>query len=766
METTICSTDLPSHIQHNVHDIASTFKRFLWDLPGGILGSTSTFKALAEIEGPPVTKLPSSDDSESLPRSKLIALAILSVQSQQRLALICAVFGLLACLKLDVKSLSEHEPTSSSPLGSESMSPRAFGVVFAPVLLGNLNDEIEFHDGRKNSESSSNNNTPKRGLLSGKKNKKLKSSDCGPEIAAGVSRANAAAAVIEMLVRDWEEVVLQIRVLQGLTGSRSASQSSRLYIAKNRNGHDSIGAHRRPSVPSLRPKRSTSLTKSISNPNISSFRGFADQESTTYPESGGSSYTNRQDSSSLSRSASVSNTTSIHHDARAASGSRNFSYSSSALQSIDERVRWPSLHLPGDRAPVRSSGGSGESAPWWERSSGDETGPVAVSFPAPPPSPTRKSPRPKYKKVGDNRAKDEEAIEVNRVATVLDENVKLPVIQLNGSAEPVKLSSPIGFENTTSSSHKLSGLPAPGFQKVLSPKGSLDSVLSPLYKADRASLARASYRSLQHDVHDHNDDKKGSITPVSRMSPVVSHHQKATPHSASQQKSSPMHTVGSGEELRKTPRPTPSPRTEEHKQPREHAPPSADPNAVLKPKRSRIEASSPKRSRHAEPSEDSTYDEIRHSNPHTSQPRQQHYEHRQTTFRPPQLLPMPNEPEIARRLNSRTSNDQMISRNTSSEYTSGSSDMNQRASTKLNIGTLYAEIRRLKTELDARYDENLQLRQQLDAMRRFRDSGTLSEKLRDTERQLKFWITRAHWAENQLGVKYASKERQGSIRRS
>jgi len=748
-----------------VHDIASTFKRFLSDLPGGILGSTSTFKAFAEIEGPPITKLPSSDDSESLPRSKLIALAILSVQSQQRLALICAVFGLLAYLKLAVKSSAEQVSTSSSPSGSESMSPRTFGVVFAPLLLGNLNDEIEFHDGRKNSESSSNNNTPKRGLLSGKKNKKIKSSDCGPEIAAGVSRANAAAAVIEMLVRDWEEVVLQIRALQGLTASRSASQSSHLYITKHRHGHDSITAHRRPSVPSLRPKRSISLTKSISNPNIASISRFADQESTTYPESGGSSYLNRQDSSSLSRSASVSNTTSIHHDLRAASGSRNFSYSSSALQSIDERVRWPALHLPGDRAPVRSSGGSGESAPWWERLSGDETAPVTVSFPAPSPSPTRKSPRPKYKKVGDNRAKDEDSIDVNRVATVPDENAKLPVIQLNGFAEPVKLSLPVSFDTTTTSAHKLDGLPAPGFQKILSPKGSLDSVLSPLYKADRASLARASYRSLQHDVHGQSNDNQGSMTPVSRISPAVSHHQKATPHSASQQKSSPMHTVGPGKELRQTPRPTPSPRAEEHEQPREIAPSSADPNAILKSKRSRIETSSPKRSRPAEPSEDSTYDEIRHSNPHTSQPRQQQYEHRQTTFRPLQLLPLPNEPEIALRLNFRASNDQILSRNTSSEYTSGSDG--QRASMKLNIGTLYAEIRRLKSELDARYDENLQLRQQLDAMRRFKDSGTLSEKLRDTERQLKFWINRAHWAENQLDAKYASKGgRQGSVRRS
>lgn len=653
---------------------------------------------------------------------------------------------------------------SSAPV-AESMSPRAFGVVFAPILLGNLSDEIEFRDGRKTSEISSNNSTPKRGLLSGKKGKKVKSSDCGPEIAAGVSRANAAAAVIEMLVRDWEEIVLQIRALQGQPISRAVSRSSRLYMPKHRDGHDALSAHRRPSVPSLRPKRSTSLTKSISHPNIASFSRSTYQDSTIYPGSGTSIYANGQESSSLSRSASVSNATSIRHDIRAGSGSRNFSYSSSALQSIDERARWPSLHLPGDRAPVRSSGGSGESAPWWERSSSEDTGPTTVAFPAPPPSPIRKSPIPAYNKIARDRVRDDSSSDANRASTVTDENSKLPTVHLNDASQAVKFEQPTSAsEGDKTSAQMFHGLPAPVFQKMLSPKGSLDSVLSPLYKADRASMAKASYRSLQHDAHESSTEKASSMTPTTRSSPVLNRHYQRTPQSASRQGPSPLQTVPSGKESKRTPRPTPSPLTVELSGPSDNTTIPGSDNTI-KSKRSRLEANSPRRQRLTEPSEDSTYDDIRKSNPHTVQSRHQLYEHRQAAFRTPQLLPLPAEPEVARRLNFRSSTEQISSRNTSSEYSSGG-DLNQRASMKLNIGTLYAEIRSLKSELDARYDENLQLRQQLDAMRRFKDSGTLAEELRETDRQLKFWMNRAQWAENNLKARNEGREKQGSGRRS
>jgi hypothetical protein len=66
--------------------------------------------------------------------------------------------------------------------------------------------------------------------------------------------------------------------------------------------------------------------------------------------------------------------------------------------------------------------------------------------------------------------------------------------------------------------------------------------------------------------------------------------------------------------------------------------------------------------------------------------------------------------------------------------------------------TLYAEIQRLQRLLDARTDECKQAQRQLDAARHFRDGSlqTLSEQLRDTQRELKVWRTRAEWAERRL----------------
>lgn len=79
-----------------------------------------------------------------------------------------------------------------------------------------------------------------------------------------------------------------------------------------------------------------------------------------------------------------------------------------------------------------------------------------------------------------------------------------------------------------------------------------------------------------------------------------------------------------------------------------------------------------------------------------------------------------------------------------------STEINLQNSRSANVGTLFAEIRRLKMNLDMRHDEITHLRHELDAMRRFKDAGTLSEKLRETERELRFWRHRAQWAEKSL----------------
>ncbi|KAI0434621.1 hypothetical protein F5Y09DRAFT_337572 [Xylaria sp. FL1042] len=131
--TTRCPT-LPTHIRCNTHDIASTFKRFLAGLPGGILGSLSLFDALVAIH----TQLQGDAElhrtKESKLRARLIALAIGTVKSQYQRELICAVFGLL-CLVGRIAENAPREDESGHPLPTtDLMGYNALGIVFGPLL--------------------------------------------------------------------------------------------------------------------------------------------------------------------------------------------------------------------------------------------------------------------------------------------------------------------------------------------------------------------------------------------------------------------------------------------------------------------------------------------------------------------------------------------------------------------------------------------------------------------------------------------------------
>jgi len=93
------------------------------------------------------------------------------------------------------------------------------------------------------------------------------------------------------------------------------------------------------------------------------------------------------------------------------------------------------------------------------------------------------------------------------------------------------------------------------------------------------------------------------------------------------------------------------------------------------------------------------------------------------------------------------------------------SPLPQEGQKKPNVGLLYAEIGRLKKQLDAQSEENAQLRHELDAMRSLRISGTLSEKLRAAEREVKIWKHRAEWAETVMLGRGDGKGSEGSMRK-
>lgn len=197
VEMTIGNASLPAEVPVDAHDVASAFKKFLWDVPGGILGSVALFKAL---------KMISSTTFPDGPKIRLIALAILSVKSSRRVDLIQAVFGLLNSLK---RTNGPLDLPQSFPLGlscPEHMTPRAFGVVFAPLLLGELAQSIDF--GTERSPS------PKKSIFQLPKSRQPSSLDRNLAMGAEKERITACSSVMEMLVASWDDIARQMHFLE------------------------------------------------------------------------------------------------------------------------------------------------------------------------------------------------------------------------------------------------------------------------------------------------------------------------------------------------------------------------------------------------------------------------------------------------------------------------------------------------------------------------------------------------------------------------
>ncbi|KAJ9638863.1 hypothetical protein H2199_006723 [Coniosporium tulheliwenetii] len=152
IELTIRASTLPSAVSFDMHDIASTFKKFLAELPGGIIGSLRLFDAIRYIMTLKYDENENLGPNEVSTNAKYIAFSLLKLESSHRLALISAVFGLLAYLAEDASISSPHPSSRESSEAktntgintdaTERMSPHALAVVFAPLLLGNLTDMI------------------------------------------------------------------------------------------------------------------------------------------------------------------------------------------------------------------------------------------------------------------------------------------------------------------------------------------------------------------------------------------------------------------------------------------------------------------------------------------------------------------------------------------------------------------------------------------------------------------------------------------------
>jgi hypothetical protein len=216
--TTRCP-NLPSHLNCGVHDVASTFKRILAGLPGGILGSLSLFDSLVAIHSQLHGYAEYTRTKESKLRARLIALAISTVKSQYQRELICAVFGLL-CMVGRAAENAPREDGSGRPLPtSELMGYGSLAIVFGPLLLGDLLDSYSMKLA-----------DPASGLIilpltptKSKKRRKAKAQEKEIPSMLTVDRVLVANDITEMLLVHWRDIVKHMKELDYLYSRRATA---------------------------------------------------------------------------------------------------------------------------------------------------------------------------------------------------------------------------------------------------------------------------------------------------------------------------------------------------------------------------------------------------------------------------------------------------------------------------------------------------------------------------------------------------------------
>jgi RhoGAP domain len=220
--TVRCPT-LPDHIRCDVHDVASAFKKFLSGVPGGILGSLPLFDALVAIQGQLRGDAEFTRTKQSKVRARLIALAISTIRSQYRRELICAVFGLL-CMIGRAAEISPREDERGRPLPTlDLMGYSALGIVFGPLLVGDLLDHYSMHLANPNGGLVL---LPVSSPKSRKEKKKKRTTEDGTSFTSQIDKIKVANGITEMLITHWRDVVRHMRNMSALKVSESQRDPS------------------------------------------------------------------------------------------------------------------------------------------------------------------------------------------------------------------------------------------------------------------------------------------------------------------------------------------------------------------------------------------------------------------------------------------------------------------------------------------------------------------------------------------------------------
>jgi len=188
-------------------------------LPGGILGSLALLDAFISIQTQLVGQAELTKTKQSKVRARLIALAIATMRSRYRRELICAVFGLL-CMIGRTAETAQREDAHGRPLPTSGlMGYGPLGIVFGPLLVGDLLDDYTMRLADPNGGLVLLPISPPKSRK--ERQKKVKSGDEGSIFNTHVDKIKVANAITEMLITHWRDVTRHMRNISALKTTTS-----------------------------------------------------------------------------------------------------------------------------------------------------------------------------------------------------------------------------------------------------------------------------------------------------------------------------------------------------------------------------------------------------------------------------------------------------------------------------------------------------------------------------------------------------------------
>lgn len=249
IQKAVASTTLPIHLKHEVNDVAALFTKIIRGLPGGLLGSTSLFNALASIEAkfrtsekalelskPTLVRVVPKGSKDRSSQARLIALAIHSINCAYRKALVIGFLGLAASIGYETEMAFADALADTSEL----MTYHSLGVVLGPVLVGDrmfVIDPVAWPKVQVTDEAS--NDSDHHQSVSSKLH-----------VPAGVNdlkdHAMGTATVMEMLITIWRDVVTELRRIESRGCGLSARFPSRVVSTQSESPNQLAGVEEYP----------------------------------------------------------------------------------------------------------------------------------------------------------------------------------------------------------------------------------------------------------------------------------------------------------------------------------------------------------------------------------------------------------------------------------------------------------------------------------------------------------------------------------------